>query len=136
VKWLVTEKVETADSAVPDDSPGEARLLMKVMMRKLNEKYAGVLTDEQRQLIRAYAFSTANDDPESIKLKLAEVKNRLLSEIKVFSQKNIDNEYVIKKLDETRQRIEEESFEAVNDDTVTRFMLYTKLSSELTGEES
>lgn len=136
VKWLVTEKVENADASLPEEAPGTSRLLMRVMMRKLNEKYAGVLTDEQKQLIRAYAFSTANDDPQSIKLKLAEVKERLLAEINDFRQQNADNEYVIKKLDDVSERIQTESLDQVDDDTVTRFMLYTKLSTELTSEES
>lgn len=136
VRWLVTEKVESPDAPLPEETPGTSRLLMKVMMRKLNEKYSGVLTDEQKQLIRAYAFSTANDDPQSIKLKLKEVKERLLAEIGEFRQQNVDNEYVINKLDEVQQRIQQEALDQVDDDTVTRFMLYTKLSAELTSEES
>lgn len=136
VKWLVTEKPETPDAVISEDTPGESRLLMKVMMKKLNEKYAGVLSDEQRNLLRAYAFSTANDDSDSITKKLVEVKGRLVAEITEFRQKNKDNEYVNNKLDEVRQQLENESLDVVNDDTVTRFMLYTKLSSELTAEES
>jgi hypothetical protein len=129
---LVTEKVEAPDQMIAEDNPGTSRLLMKVMMKKLNEKYAGQLTEEQRGLVRAYAFSTANDDPNSIRKKLAEVKGRLLSEIATFSQHNADNEYVLLKMDEARQRIEDETFDVVDDDTVTRFMLYVKLSTELT----
>lgn len=136
VNWLVSEKKSSTESVPPEESPGEARLLMKIMMRKLNEKYAGVLSDEQKQLIRAYAFSTANDDSESITMKLVEVKKRLLQEIADFRQHTQDNEYVINKLVETQQRLENETLVDVNDDTVTRFMLYTKLSAELTSEES
>lgn len=135
VRHLVAEKKAPADQALPEDSPGEGRLLMKVMMRKLNEKYAGVMSDEQRQLLRAYAFSTANDDPQSIRLKLAEVKQRLLAEIDQFKAQNPDNEYIGSKLAEARSQLEAELLEAVDDDTVTRFMLYTKLSGELTSED-
>lgn len=136
VKWLVTEKMSVADSSVSTESPGTSRLLMKIMMKKLNEKYAGVLSEEQKGLIRAYAFSTANDDPGSIKLKLLEVRDRLTREIVEFRQKNPDNEYVNNKLDETLRLLDEESLNVVDDDAVTRFMLYTKLSAELTSEES
>ena len=135
LRWLVTEKTEAANMMLPDESQGSSRLLMKVMMKKLNEKYAGVLTEEQRRLIRAYAFSTANDDKTSIVKKLVEIKGRLIDEIKDFGQKNPDDEYVNKKLGEAREKIEGESLEVIDDDTVTRFMLYTKLSSELTAEE-
>ena len=136
VKWLVTEKAETPDTALAEETPGTSRLLMKVMMRKLNEKYAGVLTDEQKGLIRAYAFSTANDDPQSIRMKLTEVKERLLSEISECRLQNDDNEYVANKLEEVHRQIQNEFLDQVDDDTVTRFMLYTKLSTELTSEES
>jgi hypothetical protein len=136
LRWLVTEKVESPDEGISDETPGESRLLMKVMMKKLNEKYAGMLTESQKSLIRAYAFSTANDDLDSIKKKLIEVKESLLNEIADFQQKNPSNAYVNKKLAEARVRLEEETLDVVNDDTVTRFMLYTKLSTELTGEQS
>lgn len=136
VKHLVSEKVEAQGASLTEENPGESRLLMKVMMRKLNEKYSNILTDEQKGLIRAYAFSTANDDPQSIQMKLEEVKARMLSEIAEFRRQNTDNEYVIKKLDEVQERIRAESLDHVDDDTVTRFMLYTKLSAELTSEES
>jgi len=135
VNWLVTEKVSAPDSTISSESPGTARLLMKVMMKKLNEKYAGVLSDEQKGLVRAYAFSTANDDPESIKLKLFEVRDRLIKEISEFRQKNPENEYVNNKLSDALQRLQTESLNVIDDDAVTRFMLYTKLSAELTSEE-
>lgn len=136
VKWLVTEKTEVPDSNIVDDAPGASRLLMKVMMKKLNEKYAGVLSDEQRNLLKAYAFSAANDNQDSITKKLFEVKGRLIAEINDFERKNPENEYVNKKLSEVKQQLEKEELSSVNDETVTRFMLYTKLSSELTTEES
>ena len=137
VKHLITEKAAPADAELSEASqPGTGRLMMKLMMKKLNEKYAGVLSGEQKQLLRAYAFSTANDDPKSIHLKLKEIRDSLLTQIDSYGQANEDTEYVSKKLAEVRQLIESEKLEVVDDDTVTRFMLYTKLSSELTSEET
>lgn len=135
IKWLVTEKIEQKDSMITEESAGTSRLMMKVMMRRLNEKYAGVLTDEQRQLVKAYAFSTANDDSQSIVKKLHEVKERILDEVDSYHRSNMNNEYVIKKLGDVRECIVRESLDQVNDETVTRFMLYTKLSNELTAGE-
>ena len=137
VKWLTTEKSTTPDPTLTsEESPGAGRLLMKVMMRKLNEKYSGVLSGEQRQLLKAYALATANDDPMAIRLKLQEIKRKLVGEIDAFKAVNSDNEYINNKLTEARQRLEGEALEQVDDETVTRFMLYTKLSSELTSEEA
>lgn len=136
VHHLVTPKPESTDVIMQEDSVGSSRLLMKVMMKRLNEKYAGVLSDDQRQLIRAYAFSTANDDPDSMKKKLVEVKERLLGEIDGFRRDNPNDEYVIKKMDEVKQRIAGETLDSIDDDTVTRFMLYAKLRAELVSEGS
>jgi len=135
LRWLVTEKTEASNSFIAEESPGSSRLLMKVMMKKLNERYAGMFSDQQRNLIKAYAFATANDDPESIKKKLVEVKDRLLGEINEFMRSNSDNEYVNNKMVEAKERIERETLDVVDDDVVTRFMLYAKLNAELTTEE-
>lgn len=131
VKWLVTEKTQAPDQVMSDETPGTGRLLMKVMMKRLNEKYSGVLTSEQKQLIRAYAFCTANDDAETMKKKLIEVKTRLVSLIDGFD----GSEYVNKKLTQAREQLVAETLDVVDDDTVTRFMLYAKLGSELCSEE-
>ncbi len=133
---LTTERFNEPEHSVSEETPGESRLLMKVMMKKLNEKYSGVLSDEQKSLFKAYAFSTANDDPESIKLKLTEVRNALLSSIDTYSETNQSNEYINKKLVETRDQLKAETLEIVDDETVTRFMLYTKLSAELGSKET
>lgn len=135
VAWMVSKKPEPNDPSAGVDNPGEGRLLMKVMMRKLNEKYAGVLNDDQRKLLRAYAFSTANDDTGSIKLKLSETKDRLLREIETFKRDNPDNAYVNGKLDEVGMALAKEDLNVIDDDAVTRFMLYTRLRTELVTEE-
>jgi hypothetical protein len=69
-------------------------------------------------------------------MKLSEIKNKLLGEIDDYSRRSNDTEYVNKKLTEARQHISEEKLEDVDDDTVTRFMLYSKLNAELTSEET
>lgn len=136
VQWLVSPKQADPDHAIDADGPGTGRLLMKVMMRKLNEKYAGALTEDQRALVRAYAFSTANSDPLSIRMKLEEIKRKLIVEIDGFSSGSGGDEYIGKKLVEARQRLEQERLDVVDDDTVTRFMLYAKLNDELTSEDA
>lgn len=135
IKHLTTEKSQEPEQMLSENTPGEARLLMKVMMKKLNEKYSGVLNDEQKSLIRAYAFSTANDDFASMKLKLSDVRGSLLSSMQSYETAYPDNEYVNKKLTEAREMLLTEDVENVDDAMVTRFMLYVKLASELNSEE-
>jgi hypothetical protein len=108
---------------------------MKVMTKKLNEKYSGVLTDDQRSLVKAYAFAAANDDPSIVRKKLEEIKVHLLSEIDSYESEKSDNQYINEKLRDVKARLLQETLDVVDDESVTRFMLCTKLSSELSEKE-
>jgi hypothetical protein len=131
--WLVSEKVEADDQLLNEESNGMSRLLMKVMTKKLNEKYMGVLDESQKGLLKAYVFSTTNSDPTIIRRRLSEVKDGLLKKISLYEGSS--DKYVVDKLLQTKSRLMAENVEVVDDDTVTRFMLYTKLNSELDSEE-
>lgn len=133
MKYLVTEKKSIQDSTITEDSSGTARLLMKVMTKKLNEKYSGVLNEQQKSLIKAYAYSTASDDQTSIRMKLQEIKTDLMELID--SYETVANEYLKNKLQETKSTLLSENIELVDDETVTRFMLYSKLRDELESKE-
>lgn len=135
MKRLVTEKVEDSDAVLSEDTAGTSRILMKVMTKKLNEKYSGILNEQQKSLIKAYALSAATDDPKTIKLKLQEIKADLLGLINEYSDQNKQNEFVLSKLTETKQMVLNENLDVVDDDTVTRFMLYSRLKNEMETEE-
>lgn len=134
MKWLTTEKKEQEDSVINEESPGTARLMMKVMTKKLNEKYSGVLNADQKSLMKAYIFSTASSDPTVIQKKLAEIKDSLLQKIEAYS-KIEKNKLISEKLSSTSQQLLTENLDNVDDSTVTRFMLYAKLGSELDQED-
>lgn len=136
MKHLLDLKEAYKDAQISEDSDGTARMLMKVMTKKLNEKYNGILNDQQRSLIKAYAYSTASNDDTSIKKKLQEIKTDLLKLIDSTSvQDEFKNNHMREKLIETRQTIDQESFGQVDDSTVTRFMLYSRLKDELETKE-
>lgn len=133
-EWLITEK-KKEDHTLIDESPGTTRLLMKVMMKKLNEKYSDALNEDQKEIIKAYAFSTANEDQTTIKKKLEEVRSGLLEAIDVYVVQKQDNTFVVGKLQDAKSRMLSESLDAVDDSTVSKFMLYSTLRQELTENE-
>jgi len=135
MKWLVTEKEAAPDTMITEDTSGTSRLLMKVMTKKLNEKYSGVLNEQQRGMIRAYAFSTVSEDQSPIKAKLGEVKESLVELVDQYSSEIQHNEYLKNKLSEAKSALLSESLEQVDDSTVTRFMLYSRLQDELESKE-
>lgn len=134
MKYLVTEKVVPTDATITEDTTGTARLLMKVMSKKLNEKYDGILNEQQKSLVKAYAYSSAAEDQTSIKMKLQEIKNNLIDLIENYSAA-VQNDYLKNKLQETKSSLISENLEFVDDSTVTRFMLYSKLNDELSSKE-
>jgi hypothetical protein len=135
VNWLVSEKAELEDQILSEESTGVSRLLMKIMTKKLNEKYTGILDEGQKKLLKSYVFSTANNDPAAIKSRLLEIKDSLLKKISVYETSSRGNKYLFDKLFSARERLLEENINTIDDETVTRFMLYTKLNSELDSEE-
>lgn len=135
VSWLTSPRTPISDPSIVSETPGTNRLLMKIIVKRLNEKYAKSLTPEQRSIVKSYAFSAASDDSQTIRLKLAETRDRLVDQIDAFRVLNPNEEYVNKKMEETKRILVSENFDVINDDLVTRFMLYTQLSTELASED-
>ena len=131
--WLKAEK-KLVEHTISEDSQGESRLLMKVMMKKLNEKYSSSLNSEQKEIIRSYAFSAANDDQTTIKRKLEEIKADLLRSIDSYIDSHKESEYLVKKINVAKSQMMNESLDNVDDSTVSRFMLYSALKQEISGE--
>lgn len=133
MQWLVSEKQQDVEQQFIDEQPGTARLLMKVMTQRLNEKYTHTLNEDQKSLIKAYVFSSTNTNSDMIAKKLTEIKEAVLLSIDEYFSANKDNEYIIKKLLDTKEKILGESIDIVDDDKIARFLLYTKLNSEING---
>jgi len=130
VKWLLSEKAEDNDSVLSEHSTGTNRLLVKVMMEKVNEKYGESLTSKQKEVIREYVWSTANDNVERIKNKLNETRDELLKSLDVYVTNQSENGYLISQLNEVRGKVIAEDVSNVNDELVARFMNYMKLTDE------
>jgi len=135
VTWLTSERDSAATPGVLDESPGTNRLLMKVMMKKLNEKYNGVLSPMQKEIVRSYAWSTTHDSNKMITEQLKSVQHTLVGAISEYIDTHPVEKALITKLTTTREKLLAENVDSVDDATVTRFMLYSKLDSELKSED-
>lgn len=133
--WLTTEKHEPASVTVSPDGQATGRILMRVMTKKINEKYAGVLNENQRTLLKAYAFAAANEDTNAIKRRLDSSREQLLETMKWYETSGSRNKYELDKLEECRAMLVAEDTGNVDDQMVTRFMLYTRLHDELRSED-
>jgi len=135
VRWLVTPKTESNEQITTEGTAGSNRLLMKIMMKKLGEKYDDTLTTEQKSLIKAYAFSAASDDEKTIMLKLNEIKGKLLNSIESYVDNKKEEKYLSDKLNEVKTGLLNE-VKKVDDSVVAEYMLYIKLIDELSGGEN
>lgn len=134
VKRLTTKKEEKKQSFVMEESAGKTRLLMKIMMNKLNDKYASSLNDKQKDLIRAYAWSSASNSSDVVKCKMQETRKYLIESIDDYIDNHSDGEYVNKQLSSVKNEIMNESLDKIDDQHLVRFMLYLKLQDELVSK--
>ena len=136
VSWLVSEKSGPVDPPMVSESPANQRLLIKLMSKKLEEKYGNVLTEDQKRVVRAYAVATSRDDVSHLTEQLRQTGTSITGRIDEWLTSHPQETFIAPKLREVRERIIAEDVDNVNDDTIVRFMLYSKLFTELTNEET
>jgi hypothetical protein len=117
--WLTLNEKCNNELPIPDQDPGTTRLVIGIMNEKLNNKYSEKLNECQKNILRLY---TLNGYDDNLKNTLSSLKEELLSKL----QLNED-----KKLSEIHNMLTNESLEIINDDTITRFMMYAKLEQEI-----
>lgn len=132
LRHLITRKEIKESKKMNDESIGTNRLLFKVLLRKINDKYSGSLTTEQKSLLKAYAFSEANGDDTVVK-KMLEIKKDLLESIDSYLLSE-NSSYLVKKIREVKDEVVSTTIEPT-DENLMKFMLYTKLKSELVSED-
>jgi len=114
------------DGANPDVNS----LVVNIMTEKINKRYSGKINGEQRDLIRDYVFSISNNKDIKIKSKLTGVKDNILSDLKLFREKT-NNKILLEKIDTVSKKLISESFDKVNDESISRFLVLIQLRQEL-----
>jgi hypothetical protein len=131
VENLLLEKEEVLLENQTD--PDIDALVVKLMTEKLNKKYLGKMSENQRNLVKSYVFSLSNDNGQKIKRSLLEMKERTLKEVGVYEKKT-ENSFILSKIKKVREKVISESIDEVTDVTISRFLVLTKLVDEI--EES
>lgn len=133
VTWLTRSNDVAESRELSDVPPRMNRMIIKVMTQKLNEKY-GSLTPLQKEIIKLHVGSGKKNE-NMVRTKLASVKDDLLAASKQYVTSHPNDSYVCDKLNEFVDRLHTEKLEIVDDETVSRFLEYAKLQSELEGDE-
>lgn len=135
MQWLLSSKNQSSDHSLNEETAGTSKLLMSVMTKKLNEKYSGVLSEQQKDLVKAYALTTATNDSLHITSKLEEIRRDLSQSIDSYLQEVQTLPHLTQKLQEMKTDLDNEDFNSINDALITKFMVYSKLKTELDSKE-
>jgi len=131
VRWLLEEKVnENIEDQV---DPNIDKLVVKILTEKFNKKYDKTLNTEQKDIIRSYVFSMSYDEGRSIYKKLNEIKDRTVYELDKF-RKETDSQVILEKIGEVKQRISNIDLGKIDDQSISRFLLVSRLKDELLEE--
>jgi len=127
---LLSEKIEPdLDKCVDSDVNS---LVVNIMTEKINKKYSGKFSDDQRDVIQDYIFSLSDVKNDRIHLKLNEIKDRTLVDLDSFKSQT-KNSILLEKVSEVRNKIISESFDEINDSSISRFLILMQLQEELAG---
>jgi hypothetical protein len=107
-------------------------LTVKIMTEKFNSKYGAILNEQQRDIIKQYALSQESGGKEFVTY-LGEVKKGCMQELRRYSR-ICDNKILNEKMKDVLENIKRFDVSTVDDDSLAKFLLLSKLSHEL-GEE-
>ena len=113
-----------------DVNPDVNTLVVNIMTEKINNRYKGKLNSEQRDIMRDYIFSIDNNKDDEIRQRLTEAKDDILSDLAVFKN-NTDNSVILEKIDSVGEKLLTESFDNIDDESVSRFLVLISLRQEL-----
>lgn len=136
LKHLTSEKKKQTEQIVENSSPGETRLLMKIMMNRLNETYNSMLSDDQKTLIKLYVLNNANTNVSQLCERLILVKDELITNIDNYIKGDQSDQLTTNKLSEIKTLVSNENITDINDQQMTRFLQYIKLSEELLTKDN
>ena len=135
VRRLTTERAAPDDRLVNEESPGTNRLAAHIMMRRLNEKYAGSLDSTQRELVRAYVFAAGRGDGTGLRAKFEQARTALIETLDRFRNErhSTDAASTLEKVQGLRSRLAEENLEKIDDESVARFLACFRVKAEIEG---
>jgi len=129
---LLTEKKDEPLEVFHDDDV--SALTVRLMTEKFNKRYGQQLNDEQQTLIKEYVFSTQHGETREFKGYLNELKSSLSIELELYAN-NCKNEILNEKMNKVQSVVSMLDTGAVDDNTVSRFLLVSQLKSEIMESE-
>jgi hypothetical protein len=129
------EKKQAVKTLDEQRTPEVDNLVVKIMTEKINSKWNDKLSNEQREILRTYAFYTDESSREKLKEGLGKVQKSAISALLEFKRSNT-NPVLMEKVDNVIGAVREINLNEITDDTIARFLTISQMKSEImTGGE-
>lgn len=114
------------------DSSHSDRLVLKLMTEKFNKFYGENLSKEQRKIVENYVFYSGNSK-EKLKNFFKSKKQESLDLLEDFEIKS-ENKYLLEKVDNVKTKIRDLNESNIDDETVVKFLILSKMINEIKKE--
>jgi len=114
------------------DSSHSDRLVLKLMTEKFNKFYGENLSKEQRKIVENYVFYSGNSK-EKLKSFFKSKKQESLMMLEDFENKS-KNKYLLEKVDNVKLKIIDLNESSIDDATVVKFLILSKMINEIKKE--
>ena len=113
--------------------PDVNSLTVKIMTEKFNGKYGAVLNEDQGEIIRRYALTDTIKDKGEFTSYLNTVKSSTLASLQKYSRL-CENRVLNEKMSDVVENIKSFNPATVDDDSLAKFLLLSKLGQEIKGK--
>jgi len=136
VSWLQENKESPKKLEEMKGNPGEDRLVLRIMSRKLEEKYGSALSPTQKAIMKEWVLAGSHDTANSKSLEMiGELRVALIERIEGYIRNKSSQDYEVKKLIELKKTLSEGIDIASDENWFIDVMDYAKLHDELGSEE-
>ncbi len=111
-------------------NPDVDSLVIKIMTEKINSRYDKVFTEDQKKILKLYAFYGDENSQSKLQDHLSEVKTKSLESLNHLRSVE-DNKTLMSKIDQVSERIQSESIENIGDVKIERFLTLIDLCNQI-----
>lgn len=126
--WLLKEKVEESFDDLKFEKTDN--LVIKIMSDKINERYQKELSEEQKEILRNYAFYMSEDKHEEMKEYLNSLKEETISSLTRYLKEE-NNAYLNSKAGKVIQEIADLSLDQIDDDLISKVLVISNLKNTI-----
>ncbi len=131
-QWLMSEKTEPVE--LENHRDGDVNeMVLNIMVEKLEQKYYGVLTEQQQCLIRLYATSSYVTDAKEVLALMEDIRRDTNSAINNFMASDDVDEYLEEKLSMAQALLKSPDITVVSDASIESHLKFIRLAEEIRG---